>query len=408
MVLPFPLAVSFLQGSTLIIATIVRTKDKRFTTYRQLVLGISVFDLVSSMAYMLVGVMAPYEAGFYLSRGNTTTCRVQGFLIQLGQTASMFYNLCLSVWFKKIILWGHALVVMGSFAFGVGALPFIKPQFGVCGILPPLTASQWEVSLFYTAPVSVVLFTLTVSTVAICWHVNTLYRRAQKWRFGNNNKRNNNNKKSLAITREVFWQSFWYVLAFYVTLPLMLLSFYVPFQFPRDFWIFVVTAIFAPLQGSMNALVYFHRSKLWPSSCCVKCCARCSYWNSQGTIIPTKAKADDKLSKSSARLTGDVEQTDDALECGGPTAHKDPSEDPMSGVLELQRSIRQTQSSRVVNEEEENRLDGQFQQECATQDATKGVSGYHHRFEEDAAVLEYWTLNEGGLSDIFGVPMDLS
>ena len=57
LVLPVRLAVS-LQGSSLIIATILRTKDKLFTTYRQLVLGIAVFDLVNSLAYMLVGAMA--------------------------------------------------------------------------------------------------------------------------------------------------------------------------------------------------------------------------------------------------------------------------------------------------------------------------------------------------------------
>lgn len=67
--------------------------------------------------------------------------------------------------------------------------------------------------------------------------------------------------KSLAITKKVFWQSFWYVMAFYVTLPFVLLSFYLPYDSPDDFWIFAVTAVLAPLQGFMNAFVYFQRNK---------------------------------------------------------------------------------------------------------------------------------------------------
>lgn len=41
---------------------------------------------------------------------------------------------------------------------------------------------------------------------------------------------------------------------------------------------------------------------------------------------------------------------------------------------------------------QENRLDGQ---ESTTQDTSKGLSGHHHRFEEDTAVLEYRTLDGG-------------
>ena len=213
---------------------------------------------------MLVGVMAPYEAGFYLSRGNQTTCKMQGFMIQLGQTASMFYNLCLSLYFfmvimlswrekflRKILVGAHFCVIATGLGMSVGALPYIEAQFGVCGILPPLTASQWQVSLFYTVPVSVVLIVLTAVTVSICWHVYAQHVKVRKWRAD----------KQASVTKIVFWQSFWYVSAFYLTLPFVLLSFYVKFESPRYFWIYIATAILAPLQGMMNALVYFQRSK---------------------------------------------------------------------------------------------------------------------------------------------------
>ena len=220
--------------------------------------------MVSSLAYMLVGVLAPYEAGFYLSRGNNTTCKMQGVLIQLGQTTSMLYNLFLSLYFffvvlygwrerrfQKMIKWVHVGVIAVGVAMAGGSVEFVVPQFGVCGILPPLTASQWQVSLFYTAPVSIVLVVLTTVTCSICWKVYTQTKKASKWMAG----------KRLSITRKVFWQSFWYVMAFYVTLPFVLLSFYLPYDSSSDFWIYAVTAVLVPLQGLMNAFVYFQRNQ---------------------------------------------------------------------------------------------------------------------------------------------------
>jgi len=65
----------------------------------------------------------------------------------------------------------------------------------------------------------------------------------------------------MSITHKVFWQSFWYVMAFYVTLPFVLLSFYIEYTSKKHFWILALTAILAPLQGLMNALVYFQRTK---------------------------------------------------------------------------------------------------------------------------------------------------
>ena len=244
------------------------------------------FDVASSFAYMLVGVLAPYEAGFYLSRGNKETCKFQGFLVQLGQTTSMLYNLFLSLYFflvivhgwreqrfAKMIPWAHAGAIGLGLAMAGGSIPFVQPQFGVCGILPPLTEEQWQISLLFTMPVSIALVVLTLVTARICWKVYSQSRKASKWLAG----------KGLSITRKVFWQSFCYVLAFYVTLPFLLLSFYIPYESEAGgFWVFAVAAVLAPLQGMMNAFVYFQRNKgiidivgwffgsVWTPLC--KCC----------------------------------------------------------------------------------------------------------------------------------------
>ena len=65
----------------------------------------------------------------------------------------------------------------------------------------------------------------------------------------------------MELTRKVFWQSFFYVAAFYVTLPFVLLSYYVKFMGGSSFWMFAVAAVMAPGQGLMNAIIYFQRTK---------------------------------------------------------------------------------------------------------------------------------------------------
>ena len=200
------------QASSFIVFDVLRKPRKnRFTTYHQLVLGISVYDMISSVAYMLVAVMAPHEAGFHLSRGNDATCTLQGFMIQLGQT-SMFYNVCLSLYFllvivcnwkermfRRLCLASHMLVFVLGAGLAFGAIPFIGPQFGVCGVLPPLTTSQWQVSLFYTGPVSFTLVVLAVATAVICYKVYQQQKKAKKWMAN----------VSAKLSRRVFWQSFW-------------------------------------------------------------------------------------------------------------------------------------------------------------------------------------------------------
>mmetsp|Transcript_17337 Transcript_17337/g.40238 ORF Transcript_17337/g.40238 Transcript_17337/m.40238 type:complete len:362 (-) Transcript_17337:248-1333(-) len=64
----------------------------------------------------------------------------------------------------------------------------------------------------------------------------------------------------MKLTRKVFWQSFWYMVAFYVTLPFALFSYYWKFKSVHDIWILVIVGFIHPSQGIMNSLVYFQRS----------------------------------------------------------------------------------------------------------------------------------------------------
>eukprot|EP00540_Astrosyne_radiata_P007350 CAMPEP_0116827044 /NCGR_PEP_ID=MMETSP0418-20121206/2876_1 /TAXON_ID=1158023 /ORGANISM="Astrosyne radiata, Strain 13vi08-1A" /LENGTH=451 /DNA_ID=CAMNT_0004455767 /DNA_START=230 /DNA_END=1585 /DNA_ORIENTATION=- len=64
----------------------------------------------------------------------------------------------------------------------------------------------------------------------------------------------------MKLARKVFWQSFWYMVAFYATIPFALASYYWRFRRQEDVWVFIMAAFIHPSQGSMNALVYFQRT----------------------------------------------------------------------------------------------------------------------------------------------------
>ena len=357
-------------------------------------IGMSIFDMFSSTAYMLVGVMAPYDAGFYLSRGNITTCKIQGCMIQLGQTGSMLYNLFLSLFFffvivfgwreqrfKKMIVWVHMVVVLTSVALAAAVIPFVQAQFGVCGILPPLTSSQWQISLFYTGPVVAVLLVLDTTTATICRRTYLQQQRARKWQLGNSN---------MMIVREVFWQSFWYVSAFHLTLPWMLVSFYAPFRYPRGFWIFIVTAILAPLQGLMNAIVYFKRPR---SKNQVGSCSKVFGFICTSVLVRWIGKRGSTASASmGVAVVGDKAEEfkeEDVVE-NQDQRMPEVGDWPQTGMAS---SSSMPAPAEVVGRQSEAKDNDMASGEIALQSAAMSAS-YRNFLELDEGILEFWRLHE--------------
>ena len=253
----------------LIIFDILRKpKDKRSTTYHQLVLAMSCFDMISSLAYILVGVLHPVKDGFWNARGNLTTCRMQGAMVQIGFT-SLYYNTFLAIYFFLVICYNwkehqfvkylrylHVIIIVVGVSMGFGAIPFVGgngTQYGVCSLLKPnAIPSDLPLTFFYTIPLSIGIVVISSTTLSICVKVYRQQLKARRWMANNN----------MALTQEVFWRSFWYVMAFYVTQPILLASYYGRFD---DSNIMVslqfLVGWLAPAQGSLNALVYFRRSR---------------------------------------------------------------------------------------------------------------------------------------------------
>ena len=118
--------------------------------------------------------------------------------------------------FGRILVWTHVVVLTVGIGMACASIPFISPLLGVCFIAqPPAIDSLLPRTLLYTVPVVLVLFGLTLSTAIVCRFVYNQQRRSARWSLSQ--------KRTATVTRKVFWQSFWYVLAFYTTFPLSLI-----------------------------------------------------------------------------------------------------------------------------------------------------------------------------------------
>ena len=376
------------QGSTLIVVDVLRRKSgKRFTTYRQLVLGMSFFDCISSVSHALATSVAPIDSGLYQARGNDATCTAQGVLIQLG-LSSMLYNMLVSIYFwlvichnwkehdfRRIRLWAHVVSCIAGAALAFAAIPYVGANLAACSLLiPPSTPTLWPATIFFTIPLSCVVLISSLATGAICWKVYMQQKKAQEWMANRN----------MDLTKKVFWQSFWYVIAFYVTIPWLLLNFYVGYRSSTEVWVrrFFV-AISSPSQGLLNSLVYFQRQQGW-----VRC---------RGCVKRSVGKK--QLNSSNASTS--IHDMNAGRRCkdSASSSEGDKSADVMESYEEeegVEREGRESQEgSKETNEVEQQSSGGNI--EVDEEEARV------HREQNDSpdggevefsAVAEYWELNE--------------
>ena len=122
-----------LLGSSIIVASILRSSVKLRTVYRRIIFGICVFDIVSSLGNALSTVLMPVETGIWGAVGNDATCGLQTFTTILGVNGSVCYSLSLSVYFLLVVRYGwtevkikryteplfHIIPIIYSFAISI-------------------------------------------------------------------------------------------------------------------------------------------------------------------------------------------------------------------------------------------------------------------------------------------------
>ena len=180
------------------------SSEKSFSVYRQLVLGLNVFDIFGSLAFIFSTAPIPqYDSNLggaptdiYEARGNQATCQTQGFFIHLGLMGSIFYNLMLSTFYVLVIVknfrevqlqsllkWFHAVPIGLALGLAFGGLPFYREILLCCHFAPPPLGNRMESDGLFILPVSIVLLGSIFNMGWIYWTVLKQSQIAQKWRL---------------------------------------------------------------------------------------------------------------------------------------------------------------------------------------------------------------------------------
>eukprot|EP00980_Cylindrotheca_fusiformis_P031116 scaffold25830_cov162-Cylindrotheca_fusiformis.AAC.17 len=295
-------------------------RNTRLTMLHQLVCGMSLFDVFSSIGNMFSTLPIPeYQyfelsstsipTGVYGARGNSGTCTAQGFFLQLGYT-SAFYNLALSVYYVLVIkkgmretqlqrlkYWFHVPTLLIGFGLAFAGIPYYENIFLVCHIPPAVEISRWGTSgvessltnaesnnlltIFSIVPISIVFIVGGVNMITIYLHVRKQDGAANRWRMGHRlaqhsaeappagpsssswtnffgpKRQSREVDPSNRLSNEVWWQAVFYMGSFLMAWPIYYYAGFNTLDLWENFSFWVVCSSMYPLQGFWNATVYF-------------------------------------------------------------------------------------------------------------------------------------------------------
>jgi hypothetical protein len=296
-------------GASAIVVHILTSKVLRTQVYYRIMLGISISDLFSSLAWGLGPIMTvadfPDSVGldiilsstekkdltFYESYGNHASCTAQGFFLHLGFT-SILYNAALSYVYKLTVVDSFRevnfslrykallLILPGILGLTVAlaAIPFITFTPMACTIGSYRDVGGWPklIGLFYV-PYGPAFLYIPLNTMFVYWRVRQqCYEREtvanviknESSVLSTNDKRDELPEIEHPLTvfshleRRVFWQSFWYMASFFASYTIFLVVFAMDGYDTNSYPLYMVMSILTPMQGFFNSLVYF-RERFW-------------------------------------------------------------------------------------------------------------------------------------------------
>lgn len=296
-------------GSSMIISQFSVSKTNRQNMQQRLVFAMSCIDLMVSIVWFSTNLFLPVymDTNYPLKLGNSTTCTIQGFLVQTS-IASPLYNFILSSYYllvvkyqwsdmrlKKLEKYMHIVPI----SFGVITavivlcLDMYNPASWDCWIAPDININneenfdsreglarilQWT---FFLGPLWISMIVSSLFMLSIYLHVRKIEKRTLKWLFPSAKTMNSfrktmglrastdaasNNKKSkkktapkkMIQTRAVAQQGRLYVISFLVCWLFPTISRLLELcgeTIPIELIILSGTVI--PCQGFFNAIVYF-------------------------------------------------------------------------------------------------------------------------------------------------------
>lgn len=273
-------------GSAFIVATVLRSKEKRGRVYHRLLLAMAILDVSTSFWFFMGSWPIPQDTPTVdMSLGTTWSCTLQGFFIQLG-LAVPFYNAMLSVNYLLAIRYGwsdqkmhsvepymHVGALAWPLASAIACLPmtlfnnanlwcWIAPLPAGCNDDDPDPANhcirghnavlyQWV--FFYVELWALMLF-CSVAMALVVARVRQQEQAVAKYGSGGGNT---GAKKKHAKSQRVAKQALLYVGVFYLTWLFGTINrMYQAITKTTSFPLLVLHSVFVPWQGFLNFLVY--------------------------------------------------------------------------------------------------------------------------------------------------------
>mmetsp|Transcript_29059 Transcript_29059/g.57993 ORF Transcript_29059/g.57993 Transcript_29059/m.57993 type:complete len:436 (+) Transcript_29059:79-1386(+) len=279
----FTATLSFM-GSTFIFQDVALHKRSSHRVYDRLVFGLSCSDMVASIVNILsTWPMPEGTPGVFLASGTTQTCTTQGFFAELGNMATPLYNASLCLYYLLLFRQGwtedmirtraepimHIMPTTLAFTISILGIPFklynnsgwlcwIAAYPGGCQQTGTCTRGEYA-DMFRWIHYAIIWSAISFVTAGMY----AIYRKVKTEEANINSRRLpydqdaddivRRNKKA----RKVAIQAALFIGALYLTWVFTTITRIYQIATGRnEFALLVLMAIFFPLQGFFNALIY--------------------------------------------------------------------------------------------------------------------------------------------------------
>mmetsp|Transcript_26905 Transcript_26905/g.58834 ORF Transcript_26905/g.58834 Transcript_26905/m.58834 type:complete len:456 (+) Transcript_26905:511-1878(+) len=291
-------------GSTYIFQDVARSRRRRSKPYNRLILALSTFDIMASVVNIMSTWPIPEGTpGVYAAVGTTATCTAQGFFGETGNMTTPMYNGMLCLYYMLIIRSGwsemkikrvepylHVLPLVVGLTMGIAGLPltlynpsgwlcWYAPYPGNCLSDPTVPCERGELAhvfrwVHYGFIWSAILF-VTVGMFLIYRKVHDNEAKTQRFtRFVHPEDEETRPQRRMSFlsrqeeelkaqqaaagrSRKVANQAMLFVGALYLTWIFTTLTrIFQIVQGKTYYGLLVLMAIFFPLQGFFNAIIY--------------------------------------------------------------------------------------------------------------------------------------------------------
>jgi len=258
-------------GSLSIMYMIISDRRRKLVQpFHRLMLLMSIFDVLHSVAIVVSTAAAPKESNVEGAIGNSYTCDIQGFFMVLGLAVPL-YNSCLNTFFVLTIRYNVSSQQFRKFELVLDAIAILIPlsmasyftargytvptHIGLCS--PDVETALWAIQslLFFCFIICI------VSMVCICWTVISQATKMEK--YTNYSTKRNTSLRSSRVNDDknrTIQQALFYTIAFILTYAFPIAAIFYRIG-PKGaemapLAIRILFIIFYPLQGFWNFVFY--------------------------------------------------------------------------------------------------------------------------------------------------------